>query len=134
VRIRGDLESMGEDEHGDEQERVPCLDGNCVGSMGEDGRCRLCGKAGPSAAARTQGEPQAVEEPLEEEGEDLLSPEEDEDEEGFHDDEPDRVLCADDSCVGSVGEDGYCRVCGLLWKEEGYPEEAARVYREEPEG
>ena len=30
-----------------EEERIPCVDETCVGTVGPDGRCRYCGRPGP---------------------------------------------------------------------------------------
>jgi hypothetical protein len=124
-RVRGDLESLG-DEPEEEGERIPCPDETCVGLIGEDGFCGVCGRAkasgeGFAEAAQEQADSAQVH----------AGPEE-EDEEPDADDDPERVLCSDDACIGLVGEDDYCRVCGLRWKADGYAEGEDRVYKEVP--
>ena len=117
-RIEGDLESLGEEPE-EEGERVPCPDGSCVGLIGGDGFCGICGRA-PSGDERLAGAAEAGH------GETDA-----EDEEPEEDEARDRVLCSDEACVGLVGEEGYCGVCGLFWKGEGYGEGEERVYRGE---
>lgn len=85
--------------------RVLCPDGGCVGIVGEDGRCSACGRSAavadlPSAAGRSAvSAPKglaAVEECC-----------------AQHDDMwSQRRLCSDGACIGIVGDNGLCRVCG----------------------
>ena len=104
----------------DPQRRRLCADGNCVGVVGADGRCRVCGLAHPEGAgdAPTFAATFAP-------GDDSASDVEDDDVEdsafsvqasggadpegGFN---PSRGLCPDGSCVGVLGADGRCKVCG----------------------
>jgi len=86
----------GEEEPGDD-ERELCPDGSCIGLIGADGRCNVCGTASAAAVAGTgsvgpTGEGAIVVEP---------------------DDDEDRELCPDGSCIGLIGADGRCKVCGL---------------------
>ena len=98
-----------------------CPDGSCIGIIGEDGRCRVCGRTaagGPAAAGFMPSQP-----------EDDYGGDEDEAEAsndggtpagagkaaagggggGF---DPNRRLCPDGSCLGVLGADGVCNVCG----------------------
>jgi hypothetical protein len=100
----------------DPTRRKLCADGSCVGVLGDDGRCKVCGRTEAQAAA----------------GDDWSGPDEAgasgggaggggvEGESaggggaggvagGF---DSKRRLCDDGSCVGVVGDDGVCRVCG----------------------
>lgn len=83
----------------DELERIPCVDGSCVGTLGPDGRCTYCGLEGDEVPQRLEGAEAASPGALDD------------------DDDPDRWterrLCADGSCVGTLGPDGRCYVCGL---------------------
>jgi len=82
----------------DLENRVLCPDGACTGVIGEEGRCKECGRTAadrPTAASPAESPPQA-----EWKGE---STEEDFD---------NRQLCPDGSCTGLLGPDGRCKVCG----------------------
>ena len=100
--------------------RELCPDGACTGVVGPDGTCKVCGKAVPNWGDERmrglQNEPEPDED--EDEGED-----EDEDEELENDEAQDeapaeqgewneRKLCDDGACVGVIGPDGTCTVCG----------------------
>lgn len=96
--------------------RLLCPDGGCTGVIGGDGTCKVCGRAAPNwgderrrgrrntdeVEAEAEAAPPVVEiEPMTaaaaaaEDG-----------------DEPDRALCPDGSCIGLIGDDGKCKVCG----------------------
>ena len=96
----------------DPQRRRLCTDGSCVGVVGADGRCRVCGLAHPEGGAAA-----AVYPPVEDaDGDDLeaddssaLQAADAEPGSGFN---PARGLCPDGACVGVMGPDGRCKVCG----------------------
>lgn len=91
----------------DPNQRRLCPDGACVGVIGEDGKCKICGTvdpAGPPVASLNTTPPMA-EEP---EPEPSASPAPRE--EGDFD--PNRRLCADESCIGVLDEQGRCKICG----------------------
>jgi hypothetical protein len=131
-RIQGDLETLGCEEPGEEcGERVPCADESCIGALGADGCCAVCGRTGagvdetPDAAALGEESDEAM-------AEAASAPEVDRDDAEEEDDGEDveeRLLCADEACIGLVAEDGYCRMCGLRWKPEGYEDGESWVYR-----
>jgi hypothetical protein len=78
-----------------EDERELCPDGTCIGLIGEDGRCNVCGRAGETgvaAAAAPAGEGAIEVEGADDEG---------------------RELCPDGGCIGLIGPNGLCKVCGL---------------------
>jgi len=83
----------------DESERELCPDGNCTGLLGSDGRCKVCGLSldgrEPARVATSSDEPaySAASEPAGE-------------------DDDDRQLCPDGNCLGLIGSDGKCKVCG----------------------
>jgi hypothetical protein len=87
---------MSPDEGFEPARRELCPDGSCIGLIGADGRCKVCGTVSPSAVAdpRHQGMV-AIE--------DAGFPAADED---------DRELCPDGACIGLIGADGRCNVCG----------------------
>jgi hypothetical protein len=86
-----------EDAPFDPTSRKLCPDGACVGVIGADGVCPVCGRTEAQAAS---GEPAAG----------GASPDLEADAGGGFD--TTRRLCDDGSCVGVVGDDGVCRVCG----------------------
>jgi hypothetical protein len=97
--------------------RELCPDGACNGVIGPDGTCKVCGKVAPNwGNERMRGlqpEPEDADEdetpddPEDEDDEDL------EDEPAGGDEEwSNRKLCDDGACVGVIGEDGKCTVCG----------------------
>jgi hypothetical protein len=89
----------------DLEHRVLCPDGACVGVVGPDRRCKVCGlplpdEQPPLSAPGPSAEPAGQADPM-----DGVS----------SDEEPDlagRVLCSDGSCIGVIGPDGRCKVCG----------------------
>lgn len=103
--------------------RILCSDGNCIGVIGPDGRCKECGK--PYEGELPERESRDSEAPA-------TSPPADKPEEkseaneaasGQTDDGPDdstsdesdwdrRVLCSDGNCIGVIGPDGRCTECG----------------------
>ena len=90
------------DETFDPTRRKLCPDGACVGVIGADGVCGECGRTEAQAAAG-EAAPDAFG-PLDD------SPTAgDAGSSGF---DPKRRLCDDGSCVGVVGADGVCPVCG----------------------
>ena len=84
------------------EDREVCPDGSCVGVIGDDGRCGTCGSPREAStdafAAAPAPTPPAAMDPEAETEADL---------------DPDaRVPCWDDRCVGILGEDGRCGICG----------------------
>jgi hypothetical protein len=97
--------SSSKEEPFDASRRRLCPDGSCIGVLDQTGRCKVCGMtadgSAPAAAAAPPSEPQeeVENEPVRAEA----------DGEGF---DPRRRLCPDGSCVGVIGPDGRCKVCG----------------------
>jgi hypothetical protein len=98
--------------------RILCSDGNCIGVVGADGHCKLCGKPYGGELSVPMVEPEKandaiVDSPLEEsESEDPESVSE-----ALEASWEDRTLCIDESCIGVVGPDGRCKTCGKLYTE-----------------
>jgi len=110
------------DETFDPTHRKLCPDGACVGVIGDDGVCRVCGRteaqaaAGEDAPGAASADFDAGQAPVG----DATSGDapagapgaggfDDSAARGF---DPNRRLCDDGSCVGVVGADGVCNVCG----------------------
>lgn len=82
------------DQTGFDPKRRLCPDGSCVGLIGPGGQCSVCAQSESSGAAE-DAEPAVGSTPAESGGFD-----------------PSRRLCEDGSCVGVIGADGNCTVCG----------------------
>jgi hypothetical protein len=102
------------------EQRVLCSDGNCIGIIGADGRCKECGTPydGDLPAPAAEDHP-------DDDGVDGLSagqqvtvedaPADDYpavDSDASDDSWENRTLCADESCIGVIGPDGRCKECG----------------------
>jgi hypothetical protein len=103
------------DENEDWEKRTLCSDESCIGTIGPDGKCRECGKpyagtlnALADSVNETKTDVSAVGLP---DNQAIVSAKISED--SSSDDEWDkRVLCGDESCIGTIGPDGCCRECG----------------------
>ena len=98
-------------------QRELCPDGACIGLIGPDGRCKVCGTVGASAVAdpRHAGmRPQRS------------------DDQAPDEIEADRELCPDGACVGVLGPDGACKVCGARPDGTRGPVSAGSPDREDP--
>ena len=87
--------------------RILCSDESCIGTIGSDGKCRECGKHYegelPAEHSISGGKTVATEE------QEQVAAKIDIDSD---DDWEKRVLCSDESCIGTIREDGRCRECG----------------------
>ncbi|MGE0545411.1 MAG: hypothetical protein AB7O24_26165 [Kofleriaceae bacterium] len=91
--------------------RELCSDGGCIGIIGPDGTCKVCGRAAPNwgderrrglvAAEATASTDATLESPA-------TSPSTTSTIGGW----TDRQLCSDGSCIGVIGDTGRCKVCG----------------------
>ncbi len=110
-------------------ERRLCPDGSCIGLVGANGRCRVCGRAGDGSAAAAavpawdadtaprddddDGDNNGDADSLSAGDADSLSAgdaaSDGETRRAF---KPDRRLCDDGSCVGVIGAGDVCSVCG----------------------
>jgi hypothetical protein len=97
-------------------ERQLCPDGGCVGVIGDDGTCKVCGRVAPGwGDERQRGlhvpDPAEI---LEAPVTDTVSTEAapSDGAEGSGGEWDDRKLCDDGGCVGVIGDDGRCTVCG----------------------
>ena len=107
------------------ERRILCSDGNCIGVIGSDGRCKECGKpyAGDQPlpamddadteepADVVQDAPEATDTDTDvQPGDDAVAV--DAGQKVDDDDWQQRTLCIDESCIGVVGPDGRCKECG----------------------
>ena len=100
--------------------RELCPDGACIGVIGKDGKCTVCGKAGVGEASgvgpQASGEEADEDEHEHEHAQDAKArspkPEARSPVRAAGVDEWDqRQLCSDGACIGVI-EDGKCNVCG----------------------
>jgi hypothetical protein len=114
--------SQLEPESFDPQHRRLCPDGACVGVIGADGRCRMCGTPdaegaalpGLSAAAFQGGGASEQDDDRDDERQALTDERGLTSEDGQPGFDPQRALCPDGACVGVLGPDRRCKVCGQL--------------------
>lgn len=113
------------DQSGFDPKRRLCPDGSCTGVIGQDGRCGDCGRT--AAGGNGSGAPRSVSVPADEPA---LDGDGDGDGNGADDQsaaaetaapgsagagfDPKRRLCDDGACVGVVGSDAKCTVCGRV--------------------
>jgi hypothetical protein len=86
----------------DPSARRLCPDGSCVGVIGPEGRCKVCGLSdggGPASEAPAS----FAREDVDVEDAVVEAPTG-----GF---DPNRKLCVDGSCIGVIGADGRCTEC-----------------------
>jgi hypothetical protein len=115
--------SPQDDEPVDLERRILCPDGACIGVIGPDGTCKECGTPmdpadGPALARSAAADPggakpapattpvAAVGPPAIEDGTD----------DGL--DLARRRLCSDGACIGVIGKDDTCKVCGKQYTGE----------------
>jgi hypothetical protein len=128
---------------GEWDQRQLCPDGGCVGVIGPDGTCKVCGRAAPNwGDERKRGlidppdeddqDGETDDDEADDEDRQLAAGDggdgddyDDEDDDDGEDGEPDadrpvaappewggRRLCSDGACIGVIGLDGRCKVCG----------------------
>ena len=91
----------------DFEARRLCPDGSCIGVLDEKGRCGVCAVEGPG----TEAEPVDVAAGTAAVAEPVAAPVGESESVAETDDE-DRELCPDGACIGLIGADGKCKVCG----------------------
>ena len=137
---------------GEWDQRQLCPDGSCIGVIGPDGTCKVCGRAAPNwGDERNRGllPPDDQERDIADDDDDDLDDDDDDldgddgddddddDDDGDGEDEGDdlgdgganglaasaaaheprgewgeRRLCPNGACIGVIGDDGRCKVCG----------------------
>jgi hypothetical protein len=94
------------DKDEDWEKRILCSDESCIGTIGHDGKCGECGKSyegeRPAEHGLSGEQTVAAEEPK------PVSSKTDTE----SDDWDKRVLCSDESCIGTISSDGKCKECG----------------------
>ncbi len=103
----------------DWDKRILCSDGNCIGIIGVDGRCKACGISYDGEIPSPVADFVAADEDMDGSPVDPLLPTDDvrasEDpvkgEDVFDASWENRTLCIDESCIGVIGPDGRCKEC-----------------------
>jgi len=81
-----------------------------VGLLGPDGRCKVCGTLGSGGSGVAPvASPPALPTPEPEIADQAETATASGAEEAF---DPKRRLCADEACIGVIGSDNKCSVCG----------------------
>lgn len=107
-------------------QRRLCSDGNCIGVIGPDGKCKECGLLHEDTVETATTPAEAPPESQETAPASEAKPATDTDAPGVSDatpapseeklDEDDdwanRQLCPDGNCIGVIGPDGKCKECG----------------------
>jgi hypothetical protein len=108
----------------DWEKRTLCRDESCIGTIGSNGRCRICGKSYGSEAIEDvsvheakKNAPSFEDESPDEVAAHVEPVKEDEGDENEAissngRDWENRILCSDENCIGVIGPDGKCKECG----------------------
>jgi hypothetical protein len=101
------------------EERQVCPDGACIGVIGADGRCNICGHTAPVEGGAYRATPA-----VQVDSDDAVGDEARAElpagaghaataavETGGGGEWGDRKLCSDGTCTGVIGADGRCKVC-----------------------
>jgi hypothetical protein len=115
----------------DWKHRMLCSDGNCIGIIGEDGKCKECGKRFKGKRPDNFGvksKDEIKDTDLKKlHSEDLLKTEKnldaqdkkiEDDSKELEADWDNRILCSDESCIGVIGPEGKCNECGKALKKD----------------
>ena len=94
------------DKNEDWGKRILCSDESCIGTIGPDGKCKECGK--PYEGELPSNQSTSVEQTITAEVPKPVSSKTNME----VDDWDKRVLCSDESCIGTIGSDGKCKECG----------------------
>ena len=93
------------DENEDWEKRILCSDESCIGTIGPDGKCQVCGKVYAGELPSESNAKQVATEAIREQKQSSVDVEP-------GDDWDKRILCSDGSCIGVIGDDGKCKECG----------------------
>jgi hypothetical protein len=96
-------------EEGFNPKRRLCPDGSCIGIIGADGKCTECGARAAGDRDPALEEPPITDTP--ETGDEADLPREERMDDGPVFD-PKRRLCSDGTCIGVIGGDNRCQLCG----------------------
>jgi hypothetical protein len=94
------------DKNEDWEKRILCSDESCIGTIGPNGKCRECGKSYEGELTAEHGISNGQSVTAEEQN--LVSSTDADSNEDWDK----RILCSDESCIGTIGPDGKCKECG----------------------
>jgi hypothetical protein len=103
------------------ERRTLCSDGNCIGVIGPDGKCKECGKSYEGDLPETDGFEERSSNETEEYGDGSgtesematgITDDYVEDVDDLDSEWENRRLCSDGGCIGVIGPDGRCKECG----------------------
>ncbi len=104
------IHNCAADEDMDWENRKLCSDDSCIGTVGADGCCRLCGRVCTDIPEDDFGRRPSDTPEVEFISTDTVDTQQSTDPGSSWEN---RRLCSDDSCIGTIGADGHCNVCGL---------------------
>lgn len=101
------------------KQRTLCSDGNCIGVIGADGRCKVCGLRYEGQVPSFSKEETSADDGSDDFAADMPNTENDPantelsslDEAEIDEEWEGRTLCIDESCIGIIGPDGKCKEC-----------------------
>ena len=98
-------------EAGFNPQRRLCADGSCLGVMGADGKCTECGSEAAGEVDPGEEAPRAGGSLADDDvsSSDMEPAEARAEGPAF---DPTRRLCSDDTCIGVIGSDDRCQLCG----------------------
>jgi hypothetical protein len=103
------MSTSSESKSFDASRRRLCPDGACIGLLDESGRCKECGLAAGGRATAPAAAPALEDDEAEDADEAEAAMADETDGPAF---DSKRRLCPDGACVGVLGADGRCSVCG----------------------
>jgi len=95
----------------DWEKRTLCSDEACIGTIGSNGKCKECGKVYESKLPAGHGMSN-IQKVVAKEKKPISSADTEP-----NDDWDKRVLCIDEACIGTIGNDGKCKECGKPGKQ-----------------
>ncbi len=98
------------------ENRRLCPDGNCIGIIGPEGKCMKCGLTAESderssAHLAKNGSPSINQEITD----NFFEPDKHDSDFGIDADWDRRILCGDESCIGTIGPNGKCSECRKMF-------------------
>ena len=95
--------------------RILCSDGSCIGVIGDDGKCKVCGRTYDGDELMPPPKSSLPAAPIDEpDAKTPIDGDEGEMDGGLDENPEDRVCCSDELCVGIIGTDGKCGTCGKM--------------------